>query len=181
MSVVATSLDSLFPTVTPVSPRELLLQAQVELKAEIARRGSSMAAIERDLKLGSGYLSQVLKGTIALKLELVFRVLNALGSDPRTYFARVIGRGELPDVVEVLQGRNTAKHNFQWTPVGQVDVSEVAEGSFAQLTSEERDSLAEMTARDGASSPPRSEADRISELESRVRALEGAAKKTKQS
>lgn len=156
-----------------ISPRELLFQAQKELKAEIARNGSSMAALERALDLGSGYLSQVLKGKIDLKLELVFQILQLLRSDPRTYFARVIGEGELPDLIETLSGRAAMRATYEWSPApGQA--AEVHEPPDTSLSGKERDSIAVMTARDSVPGLTKTEAERFADLEARVRALETA-------
>jgi len=73
-----------------VKPASAVHAIQRELRAQVARKGSSLSALERALGLSRGYVSQVLNGKIDLKVELVFAVLEELGVEPADFFSAVL-------------------------------------------------------------------------------------------
>lgn len=73
-----------------VKPASAVHAMQMELRAQIARKGSTLSALERALDLSRGYLSQVLKGKIDLKVELIFAILEELRVEPADFFSAVL-------------------------------------------------------------------------------------------
>ena len=104
----------------------LVHSTQRELRAEIARRGSTMAAMERALDLGSGYMSQVLSGKIDLKLLLVFQILDELGSDYAKFFGAILGQKVTGEQLRYLAARRNALAGGAATnrPADELDVAE---------------------------------------------------------
>lgn len=65
----------------------------LEVLAEERASHGHGAAAEIDQKLGraEGYLGRVLRGEVRLPVEMLFRILTVLGSDPAEFFSRVCG------------------------------------------------------------------------------------------
>jgi tetratricopeptide (TPR) repeat protein len=70
-----------------------LLQVLAE---ERASHGHGAAAdIDQQLQRSEGYLGRVLRGEVGLQVEMLFNILQVLGSDPADFFARVAGSPEV--------------------------------------------------------------------------------------
>ncbi len=83
------------------SSRALLL----ELQQRIRKSGFSQRDLERKRGFSKGYLSQVLKGKIDLKMEDLLALLATLGMSPGDFFAAVEGRPAMPTGPGAAPGR----------------------------------------------------------------------------
>ena len=81
-----------------MNPQELTRRVLQELAAERAVYGyGSIAAIDRRMGKGSGYLGRVLRGEVGLQVETLFQALEALDADLVTFFGRVVGAEVSPE------------------------------------------------------------------------------------
>ncbi|MCP4662838.1 MAG: helix-turn-helix transcriptional regulator [bacterium] len=76
---------------------EAIAQIRRELRRLINDSGVTQRSIEEKNGFTQGYLSQVLKGHIALGARHILGVLFALGIPPQEFFARLFGGYEEPD------------------------------------------------------------------------------------
>jgi transcriptional regulator with XRE-family HTH domain len=76
-----------FARLFPVSsPEEEVRRVAEALREAIHSRHSSQRKVERALHQGKGYLSQLLKGSVDLKLKHVFAILRTIGVGPDEFF-----------------------------------------------------------------------------------------------
>jgi len=68
-------------------------QVAEALRDAIRKAKTSQRAVERALGQSQGYLSQILNGSVDLKLKHVFEVLNVIGAEPADFFSNVYGCG----------------------------------------------------------------------------------------
>ena len=66
------------------------------LRLCIQARRITLRSIERQLGLPQGYLGQLLRGNLDLKLKHLLAVLDAIGMEPLEFFASMSGRPALP-------------------------------------------------------------------------------------
>jgi transcriptional regulator with XRE-family HTH domain len=150
------------------------------IRAAMKSKGMTQKAVEVRLDMGRGYVSQLLTGTVEIKLKHILQICELLGTSAREVLFDALDRQEVFNHYQRIAARNAALAGGE----ALVPSTEVAEqdGSYAMerhapLSSDERRSLSEMTARDGAPGSSKAETDRYVDLEARVRALEDAKAK----
>ena len=68
------------------SPETEVRRVAEALRDAIRSRRSSQRKVEQALHQGKGYLSQLLNGSVDLKLKHVFKVLEVIGIEPDEFF-----------------------------------------------------------------------------------------------
>src|SRR5215207_455342 len=66
------------------------------LRLCIQARRITLRSIERQVGMPQGYLGQLLRGNLDLKLKHLLAVLDAIGMEPLEFFASMSGRPALP-------------------------------------------------------------------------------------
>ena len=61
------------------------------LRDLLESRGSSVAAVEKRLRRGRGYVADALRGDKKLSVEVIIEVLEAVGVPPEEFFERPMG------------------------------------------------------------------------------------------
>jgi len=79
------------------------------LQRKIVGAGSSQAEVERQLAWRSGYLSQILRGAIDLKVDQFFAIVRVIGVSPWAFFAELYGRRDLPPHPSIGERRTDAE------------------------------------------------------------------------
>jgi len=94
-----------------VEARSLTLRILECLRLEIYLSKVTRREIERRVGFSRGYLSQLLGGTVELKLWQLLAILHAVGMDPASFFSKVFPRRRSEEVISRLQpeGRGCGK------------------------------------------------------------------------
>lgn len=85
------------------SPEVELRRLSEALREAIRQAKISQRQVERTLGQGKGYLSQLLGGTVDLKLKHLFAVLAVLRIEPADFFLKLYGRSDPGRTREVWQ------------------------------------------------------------------------------
>ena len=83
------------------------------LRETIHKRKSSQRKVERALRQGKGYLSQLLNGKADLKLKQVFAVLGVLGVPPEEFFVELYDKSDPVSSVRDLMSRANFQDDIQ--------------------------------------------------------------------
>jgi len=94
-----------------VEARSLTLRILECLRLEIYLSKITQREIERRVGFSGGYLSQLLGGTVELKLWQLLAILHAIGTDPASFFSEAFPRRRSEEVITRLQpeGQGRAK------------------------------------------------------------------------
>jgi len=78
------------------------------LRVVVESRGASIAAVEKRLKRGRGYVADALRGDKKLSVETIIEVLDAIGVPPEEFFERPMSPSWRSELAEPTPGGGSA-------------------------------------------------------------------------
>jgi transcriptional regulator with XRE-family HTH domain len=97
----------------PRAPEAEVQRVAEALREAIRRKKISQRQVERVLGQGKGYLSQLLGGTVDLKLKHLFAVLAVIGVEPDAFFLELYDRSDPLGSVRALVARSQVHQDLE--------------------------------------------------------------------